>query len=312
MRKRGAMAIQIQVTAEYEGARLDAFVSAASDPPLSRNAVQLLCEQGLVLCNGTVAGKSLKVKVGDRVEYSEPEPVKLDAFPENIAINIVYEDEHLLVVDKPQGMVVHPAAGNLSGTLVNAVLYHCEGRLSSINGIIRPGIVHRIDKDTSGLLVIAKDNATHEGLSAQFAEHSIDRFYFAVVHGRIKEEQGRIEKPIGRHPIDRKKMCVTEKNSRNATTNYEVLERFSQFSLVRCKLETGRTHQIRVHMASIGHPVAGDSVYGPAKRVPLPGQCLHAAVLGFIHPISRAHLMFESPLPQYFKDFLEKLRRSTN
>lgn len=304
------MAIQIQVTAEHAGTRLDAFISTVSDPPLSRNAVQLLCEQGLVLYNGAVGGKSVKVKAGDIVAYSEPEPINLDAFPEDIPINIFYEDRHLLVVDKPQGMVVHPAAGNTSGTLVNAVLHHCSGRLSSINGVIRPGIVHRIDKDTSGLLVIAKDNVTHEGLSAQFAEHSIDRFYFAVVHGRVKEDQGRIERPIGRHPIDRKKMCVTEKNSRYAATNYEVLERFSQFTLVRCKLETGRTHQIRVHMAFIGHPVAGDPVYGPAKRVALPGQCLHAAVLGFIHPITAEHLIFESPLPDYFSDFLNKLRRS--
>ena len=302
--------MQIEVTTEHAGIRLDAFISAVSDPPLSRNAVQLLCEQGRVLCNGSAAGKSLKVKAGDIVEYSEPEPVKLDAFPEDLPINIVYEDSHLLVVNKPQGMVVHPAAGNINGTLVNAVLYHCAGRLSSINGVIRPGIVHRIDKDTSGLLVIAKDNATHEGLSAQFAEHSIDRFYFAVVHGRIKEEQGRIERPIGRHPIDRKKMCVTEKNSRYAATNYEVLERFAQFTLVRCRLETGRTHQIRVHMSCIGHPVAGDPVYGPAKRVPLPGQCLHAALLGFTHPITAEHLVFESPLPDYFSDFLNKLRRS--
>lgn len=304
------MAMQIQVTAEHAGARLDAFISAVSDPSLSRNAVQLLCEQGLVLCNGVAAGKSVKVKVGDIVTYSEPEPINLDAFPEDIPIDIIYEDRHLLVVDKPQGMVVHPAAGNTSGTLVNAVLHHCAGRLSSINGVIRPGIVHRIDKDTSGLLVIAKDNATHEGLSTQFAAHSIDRFYFAVVHGRVKEDQGRIERPIGRHPIDRKKMCVTEKNSRYAATNYEVLERFSQFTLVRCKLETGRTHQIRVHMASIGHPVAGDPVYGPAKRVPLQGQCLHAALLGFIHPITAEHLIFESPLPDYFSNFLNKLRRS--
>lgn len=306
------MAMRIQAGVEHAGMRLDAFVSAAADPPLSRNAVQLLCEQGVVLCNGVVAGKNLKIKAGDIVEYTEPKPVKLDAFPENIPVNIVYEDAHLLVVDKPQGMVVHPAAGNLSGTLVNAVLYHCAGRLSSINGVIRPGIVHRIDKDTSGLLVIAKDNATHEGLSAQFAAHSIDRVYLTVVHGRLKEEQGRVDQPIGRHPVDRKKMCVTEKNSRRAVTNYEVLERFSQFTLVRCKLETGRTHQIRVHMAFIGHPVAGDPVYGPAKRVPLPGQCLHAAVLGFMHPITGEHLIFESPLPDSFSNFLEKLRRSTN
>lgn len=303
------MAMQITVTPEHAGARLDAFISAVSQPRLSRNAVQLLCEQGLVRCNGALAGKNLKVKAGDIVEYDEPEPVRLDAFPQDIPIDIVYEDRYLLVVDKPQGMVVHPAPGNESGTLVNAVLHHCEGRLSSINGVIRPGIVHRIDKDTSGLLVIAKDNAAHEGLSLQFAAHSIDRVYLAVVHGRVKAEQGRIDRPIGRHPVDRKKMCVTEKNARNAATNYEVLERFSQFTLVRCRLETGRTHQIRVHMASIGHPVAGDPVYGPAKRVALPGQCLHAAVLGFIHPITGERLSFESPLPGYFSDFLNKLRR---
>ncbi len=304
------MAMQITVTPEHAGARLDAFISAVSEPRLSRNAVQLLCEQGLVRCNGAPAGKSLKVKAGDIVGYDAPEPVKLDAFAQNIPIDIVYEDKHLLVVDKPQGLVVHPAAGNESGTLVNAVLHHCAGRLSSINGVIRPGIVHRIDKDTSGLLVIAKDNAAHEGLSLQFAAHSIDRVYLAVVHGRVKAEQGRIDRPIGRHPIDRKKMCVTEKNARNAATNYEVLEWFSQFTLVRCRLETGRTHQIRVHMASIGHPVAGDPVYGPAKRVALPGQCLHATVLGFIHPITGERLLFESPLPGYFSDFLNKLRRS--
>lgn len=307
------MAMQIQVTTEYAGTRLDSFLSASSDPKISRNSVQILCEAGLVLCNGIPATKNLRVKAGDVIEYSLPDPVKLDAFPEDIPVSVVYEDDHLLVVDKPQGMVVHPAAGNLSGTLVNAVLFHCDGRLSSINGVIRPGIVHRIDKDTSGLLVIAKDNAAHEGLSLQFAEHSIDRFYLAVVHGKVKQEQGRIEKPIGRHPIDRKKMCVTDKNSRFAATNYEVLERFSQFTFVRMKLETGRTHQIRVHMASIGHPVAGDPVYGPAKGVrDLPGQCLHAAVLGFIHPITKEHLVFESPLPEYFSDFLKKLRRSTN
>jgi len=208
--------------------------------------------------------------------------------------------------------VVHPAAGNLNGTLVNALLYHCEGGLSSINGVIRPGIVHRIDKDTSGLLVVAKDDITHEGLSQQFSCHSIDRFYYAVVHGNLKNESGRIEAPLGRHPVDRKKMCVTATNSRFAATNYEVIERFLGFTLVRLKLETGRTHQIRVHMAYIGHPVAGDRVYGPAKFVKeLDGQCLHAAVLGFIHPITGEHLVFESALPDYFENFISKLRRST-
>lgn len=304
------MPIRIEVTTEYSGRRIDAFISEASPEDISRSAVSNLCEAGAVLYNGVPAAKNQKVKAGGVVEYTLPEPVKLDAFPENIPIEIVYEDEHLLVVNKPQGMVVHPAAGNLSGTLVNAVLYHCEGKLSSINGVIRPGIVHRIDKDTSGLLVIAKNNAAHEGLSQQFACHSIDRFYMAVVHGSPKQDSGRIEAPLGRHPNDRKKMCVTEKSSRFAATNYEVLERFNGFSLVRLKLETGRTHQIRVHMAYIGHPVAGDPVYGPAKGVKeLKGQCLHAKTLGFIHPITGEHLIFESELPEYFTDFLEKLRR---
>lgn len=305
------MPIRIEVTPEYAGKRIDAFISEASPEEISRSAVQNLCESGAVLYNGETAAKNLKVKAGAVVEYTLPEPVKLDAFPENIPIEIVYEDDYLLVVNKPQGMVVHPAAGNLSGTLVNAVLYHCEGKLSSINGVIRPGIVHRIDKDTSGLLVIAKTDAAHEGLSKQFACHSIDRVYMAIVHGSPKQDSGRIEAPLGRHPNDRKKMCVTQKNSRFAATNYEVVERFSGFSLVRLKLETGRTHQIRVHMAYIGYPVAGDPVYGPAKGVKeLNGQCLHAAVLGFIHPITGEHLLFEAPLPKYFFDFLEKLRRS--
>lgn len=306
------MPIRIEVTTEYSGKRIDAFISEASPEAISRSAVSNLCEAGAVFYNGAVAAKNQKVKAGGVVEYELPEPVKLDAFPENIPIEIVYEDEHLLVVNKPQGMVVHPAAGNPNGTLVNAVLYHCEGKLSSINGVIRPGIVHRIDKDTSGLLVIAKNDVAHEGLSQQFACHSIDRFYMAVVHGCPKQESGRIEAPLGRHPNDRKKMCVIEKNSRFAATNYEVLERFNGFSLVRLKLETGRTHQIRVHMAYIGHPVAGDPVYGSAKGVKeLNGQCLHAQVLGFIHPVTGEHLIFESELPQYFSDFLEKLRRTT-
>lgn len=305
------MPIQIEVTSEYENRRIDAFISEASEEKISRSAVQNLCESGAVLYNGIAAAKNLKVKAGGIVSYTLPEPVKLDAFPENIPVSIVYEDEHLLVVDKPQGMVVHPAAGNLSGTLVNALLFHCDGKLSSINGVIRPGIVHRIDKDTSGLLVVAKNDRAHEGLSEQFAEHSIDRFYMAVVHGNIKDDNGRIEAPLGRNPNDRKKMCVTNKNARFAATNYEVLQRFSKFTFLKLKLETGRTHQIRVHMAYIGNPVAGDPVYVPAKGVKeLNGQCLHAAVLGFIHPITGEHLLFESPLPKYFSQFLEKLKRS--
>ena len=301
----------ITVTEEYNNTRIDAFISAVSQEGLSRSAVQNLCEAGNVLYNGAVAAKNLKVKSGGVVEYIIPEPVKLDAFPENRPLHIIYEDKHLIVVNKEQGMVVHPAAGNPNGTLVNALLYHCEGGLSSINGVIRPGIVHRIDKDTSGLLVVAKDDITHEGLSLQFSEHSLDRFYYAVVHGRLKDDSGRIEAPIGRHPVDRKKMCVTNSNSRFAATNYQVIERYNNFTLVKLKLETGRTHQIRVHMAYIGHPVAGDRVYGPAKFVKeLNGQCLHAAVLGFIHPVTKEHLVFESQLPDYFESFVNKLRRS--
>jgi len=304
------MPIQITVTEEFDKTRIDAFLSTVSQGELSRSAVQNLCEAGLVLYNGVAAAKNLKVKTGGIVEYELPEPVKLDAFPENIPVDIVYEDEHLLIVNKPQGMVVHPAAGNESGTLVNALMYHCDGKLSSINGVIRPGIVHRIDKDTSGLLVVAKNDAAHEGLSAQFSVHSVDRFYYAVVHGKIKDDTGRIEAPIGRHPNDRKKMCVTQKNSRFAATNYQVIERFNNFTLLKLKLETGRTHQIRVHMAYIGHPVAGDRVYGPAKFVKeLSGQCLHAAVLGFIHPANGEHILFESELPDYFESFLTKLRK---
>lgn len=304
------MPFSVIVSDDDAGKRLDVFLSLASEGEISRSTIQNLCGQGRVLCNGTLAGKKQMVRAGDVIEYTMPEPVKLDAFPEDIPINIVYEDRHLLVVNKPQGMVVHPAAGNERGTLVNAVLYHCEGRLSSINGVIRPGIVHRIDKDTSGLLVIAKDDKTHEGLSGQFSAHSIERCYWAVVHGNLKEDCGRIDKPLGRHPLERKKMCVTEKNSRNAATNYEILERFGDFTLVKLHLETGRTHQIRVHMAYIGHPVAGDRVYGPAKPVKeLTGQCLHAKQLGFIHPITGERLFFESELPDYFIAFLQKLRK---
>lgn len=299
------------VAQQDAGKRLDLFLSEQTAPSMSRNAAQQLCEAGAVLCNGQPAAKNRKLKAGDILCYSPSEPVQLDAFAQDIPIEVVYEDAHLLVVNKPQGMVVHPAPGNPDGTLVNAVLFHCAGRLSSINGVIRPGIVHRIDKDTSGLLVVAKDDAAHEGLSIQFAAHSIDRIYYAVVHGRVKQPQGRIEKPLGRNPNDRKKMCVTEKNARWAATNYEVVEPFTKFTLLRLRLETGRTHQIRVHMASIGHPVAGDTVYGPAKPAKgLTGQCLHAATLGFVHPITGEKMQFQAPLPAYFTQFCDALRRS--
>ncbi len=301
--------ILLIVSAQDAGKRLDVFLSEQVEK-LSRSAAQQLCEDQAVACDGRPAAKNRRVKEGDVISCALPAPVKLDAFPENIPVEIVFEDAHLLVVNKPQGMVVHPAPGNPDHTLVNALLYHCQGRLSSINGVIRPGIVHRIDKDTSGLLVVAKDDRTHEGLSEQFSRHSIDRIYYAVVHGVLREETGTVDRPIGRNPNDRKQMCVTEKNSRRAVTHYTVLERFRAFSLVRLALETGRTHQIRVHMASLGHPVAGDPLYGPGRGTKeLNGQCLHAAVLGFLHPITGEHLMFEAALPDYFSGFLEKLRK---
>ena len=298
---------EITVPESGAGQRLDAFLGGAN-ADLSRSAAQNLCEKGLVFRNGAPANKKDKVKTGDVISYELPDPEALDARPENIPLEVVYEDAHLLVVNKPQGMVVHPAAGNPDGTLVNALLYHCGGSLSTINGVIRPGIVHRIDKDTSGLLVVAKDDRTHQGLSELFAVHDIDRVYDAVVCGNLKKDSGTVNAPIGRHPTDRKKMCITEKNAREAITHYTVEERFGGYTYIKCRLETGRTHQIRVHMASIGHPVAGDPVYGRPHK-DLPGQCLHAGLLGFVHPVTGEHLVFTAPPPAAFTRFLEKLRR---
>jgi 23S rRNA pseudouridine1911/1915/1917 synthase len=260
--------------------------------------------------NGKALGKSYKGAAGDCIELTLPEPVGLDVQPEDIPLDIPYEDADLLVVNKPKGMVVHPAAGNYTGTLVNALLAHCGDSLSGINGVIRPGIVHRIDKDTSGLLIVAKNDFAHRSLAAQIKAHSFTRIYEAVVHGNVKDDDGTVDAPIGRHPVDRKKMAVTEKNSRNAVTHYHVIARYNGFTHIQCKLETGRTHQIRVHMAYIGHLVAGDPVYGPKKPVPnLNGQCLHARVIGFIHPRDGRYLEITSELPAYFTDFLAKLNR---
>ncbi len=303
--------ITLQVEPEDVGQRLDLFISNTCDD-LSRSAAQNLLDKGMVKVNGAPKAKNYKLRNGDVIEVELPQSVEYDAVPEEMPLDIVYEDDHLLVVNKPKDMVVHPAPGNPNGTLVNGILYHCGGTLSGINGVIRPGIVHRIDKDTSGLLVVAKDDKTHVGLSAQLQDHTMERQYHAVVYGNVKQEQGRVEAPIGRHPIDRKKMCVTTRNSREAATNYEVIARYNGFTYVSLRLETGRTHQIRVHMAQIGHPVAGDSVYGPAKVLTaLRGQCLHAKTLGFVHPITGEQMQFSSDLPQYFKDFLEKLKRMT-
>ena len=291
------------------GQRLDRWLAGQAGAP-SRSALQGLMEAGFVRRNGAPANKKDKLAAGDRITLTLPDPQPIEAQPQNIPLDIVYEDDHLLVVNKPKGMVVHPAPGNPDGTLVNALLYHCRGRLSGVGGAIRPGIVHRIDKDTSGLLVVAKDDLTHQGLSEQMAVHAIHRVYHAVVYGNIRQDTGTIEAPIGRDPRDRKRMAVTPGQGKRACTHWQVLERFGRFTLLACRLETGRTHQIRVHMAHIGHPLAGDPVYGPRSVIrDLQGQCLHAKELGFRHPVTGQELRFDSPLPAYFTTFLERLRK---
>lgn len=296
---------------EDEGMRLDKFLSVRVEE-LTRSAAERLADQGQVSSGGKTLDKKYRLRAGDAIEVILPEPVGLDILPEAIPLDIRYEDADLLVVNKPKGMVVHPAAGHAGGTLVNALLAHCGDSLSGINGVIRPGIVHRIDKDTSGLLIVAKNDFAHQRLAEQIKEHSFTRMYEAVVHGNLKEDTGTVDAPIGRHPTDRKRMAVTEKNSRHAVTHFEVLARYKGFTHVRLKLETGRTHQIRVHMAYIGHPVAGDPVYGPKKPVPnLDGQCLHARVIGFVHPRTGEYLEITSELPPYFTAFLEKLKKQT-
>ena len=291
------------------GQRLDRWLAGQAGAP-SRSALQGLMEAGFVRRNGAPANKKDKLAAGDCITLTLPDPQPIEAQPQNIPLDIVYEDDHLLVVNKPKGMVVHPAPGNPDGTLVNALLYHCRGQLSGVGGAIRPGIVHRIDKDTSGLLVVAKDDLTHQGLSEQMAVHAIHRVYHAVVYGNIRQDAGTIEAPIGRDPRDRKRMAVTPGQGKRACTHWQVLERFGRFTLLACRLETGRTHQIRVHMAHIGHPLAGDPVYGPRSVIrELQGQCLHAKELGFRHPVTGQELRFDSPLPAYFTTFLERLRK---
>ena len=300
-------ALIIIVPSEGEGARIDKLISE-SDHGISRSAAAKIIEEGGVTVNFKVVSKNYKCKENDKIVIQIPEAKPLEAIPQDIPLDIVYEDKDLLVVNKPKGMVTHPAAGNYEGTLVNALLYHCGKSLSGINGVIRPGIVHRIDKDTSGLLIVAKNDIAHTGLAKQIKEHSFERAYECVVHGNVKEDSGTVDQPIGRHPKERKKMAVTFKNSKNAVTHYEVIRRYGDFTHLRCVLETGRTHQIRVHMAYIGHPVAGDEVYGPKKvQKGLNGQCLHAKHIGFVHPKTGQWLEFESPLPEYFTDFLNRL-----
>ena len=301
------------VEADSAGQRIDRFLSG-EDTGLSRSALQNLVAQGHVLCNGKPVVKSLRLKAGDILLLEIPEAAPIAAVPQDIPLEILFEDPHLLVVNKPKGMVVHPAPGNPDGTLVNALLYHCAGGLSGIGGAIRPGIVHRIDKDTSGLLVVAKDDATHIGLSRQMAVHSVERAYQTVVYGGFGQDEGFVETNLGRSQTDRKKMAVYPEgtpHTKYAYTGYRVLERLGGFTLLECRLKTGRTHQIRVHMASIRHPVAGDPVYGPHNCIAsLHGQCLHAKTLGFIHPITGEAMRFDSELPDYFTHFLASLRRS--
>ncbi len=296
------------VVAEQEniGTRLDIFVSVSEG--VSRSAAQELISNGDVTVNGKPSTKNYKLREGDRVETILPPPEPIEALPQDIPVDIVYEDEHLLVVNKPQGMVVHPAPGNPDGTLVNALLHHCAGRLSSINGKIRPGIVHRIDKDTAGLLIVAKTDAAHTGLAEQIAVHSFTRRYRTVVVGNIREDSGTIDKPIGRSATDRKKFAVTNANSKPAVTHYRVIERLAGYTHLELTLETGRTHQIRVHMAHMGHPVIGDPVYGnPKHSLGLRGQCLFAEYISFTHPITGETMSFGAELPDFFKDVLRRI-----
>lgn len=290
-----------------KGKRIDKFISD-NIAELTRSAVQNIIEAEAVAVDGRTAAKNYRIRGGEEITVNIPEPRSMDAVPENIPLEIIYEDEDLLVVNKPKGMVVHPAHGNYTGTLVNALLYHCGESLSGINGVIRPGIVHRIDKNTSGLLIVAKNDAAHIRLAEQIKAHSFTREYEAVACGYFRESEGTIDAPIGRHKTDRKKMCVTAENSRNAVTHYSVIKQYGGYAHVRLRLETGRTHQIRVHLAYIGHSVLGDDVYGRAYKG-LDGQCLHARKIGFIHPRTGEYLEFTSGLPKYFSAVLDKLEK---
>lgn len=294
------------VSEEQADVRIDRYLSEACEE-LSRSYIQKLLKSGDVLVNEKPVKASYKVESGDKIELEVPEAVEPEIEAEEMDLDILYEDEDVILINKPKGMVVHPAAGHYSGTLVNGLMAHCKDQLSGINGVMRPGIVHRIDMDTTGVLIVCKNDFAHNSIAAQLKEHSITRKYRAIVHGVIKEDEGTIDAPIGRHPVERKKMSINEKQGRRAVTHYRVLERFQKFTYIECQLETGRTHQIRVHMASIHHPLLGDTVYGPEKcPYPLQGQTLHAGVLGFIHPRTGEYLEFSAPLPEYFQKLLRK------
>nr|WP_317348304.1 RluA family pseudouridine synthase [uncultured Blautia sp.] len=301
--------LSFTVASDTVSVRIDRYLTEQC-PELSRSYIQKLLKDQKVKADHKTVKANYKVQPGQEIVVEIPDAEPLDIQPEDIPLDILYEDPYLLVVNKPKGMVVHPAAGHTGGTLVNAVMAHCGENLSGINGVLRPGIVHRIDKDTTGALLVCKTDEVHRSLAEQLKEHSIKRRYRAIVRGNLKEDTGTIEGPIGRHPTDRKKMAINYKNGKDAVTHYKVLERFGQYTYVECRLETGRTHQIRVHMSSIGHPLLGDTVYGSGKDpFHLEGQTLHAMILGFIHPTSGEYMEFSAPLPEYFLKLLEKLRK---
>ena len=292
---------------ESKDLRLDVFLKQNIEE-ISRTYIQKLIKYGYANVNGTVPKTNYKVNSGDKVCLNVPETEEPDIVAQEMPLDIVYEDDDVILINKPKGMVVHPAAGHYTGTLVNGLMHHCKDNLSGINGVLRPGIVHRIDMDTTGILIACKNDVAHQKISEQLKEHSITRRYRALVYGVIKEDEGVVDAPIGRHPIDRKKMAINPKNGKNAITHYRVLERFREYTYIECELETGRTHQIRVHMASLHHPLVGDQVYGPEKNpFHLQGQCLHAMVLGFVHPRTHEYMEFCADLPQYFSELLKKL-----
>lgn len=302
---------ELHLTAVQSGERIDRFLSGDLEG-LSRSYIQKLLKEGGITVDGKAVKSNYKLNAGDEILVQIPDPEPMDILPEDIPLDILYEDEDILVVNKPKGMVVHPSPGHYSHTLVNAVLFHCGGRLSGINGVLRPGIVHRIDMDTTGSLLICKNDRAHQILADDLKEHNITRRYHAVVHGNLKEDTGTVNAPIGRHPVDRKKMSTKAPNGRHAVTHYRVLERFGNYTYIECELETGRTHQIRVHMASIGHPILGDAVYGPAKcPFKLEGQTLHAKILGIKHPSTGQYIEFDAPLPEYFETILNRLRSAS-
>ena len=298
---------ELEVIGSCEGLRIDKFL-AEEFPEMSRSYIQKLIKDDQVTVNGKILKANYKVAEADEVVLNQPELKEPDILAENIPLDILYEDSDLLIVNKPKGMVVHPSAGHYTGTLVNALMYHCKDDLSGINGVMRPGIVHRIDMDTTGSLLVCKNDFTHNDIAEQLKVHSIRRVYHAIVHGVIKEDEGTVDAPIGRHPIDRKKMSINHKNGKEAVTHYKVIKRFRDYTYIQCQLETGRTHQIRVHMASLKHPLVGDSVYGPAKcPFKLQGQTLHAKIIGIVHPRTQEYLEADAPLPEYFVSLLNKL-----